>query len=223
MKNKSIKWIFGAGAQGRVTLDVWRSASPDAEFHFIDDDSSLHGKLVNGVPVVGGAQFLQENFTPADEVIVAIGNNNVRLSLGNHLEAKGLISGNAVHISAVVMQSVEISGGCVIFAQAVINTGAKLGKHVIINTAAVVEHDSLIEDGVLLGTGVSTGGRVIVEEGAFIGTGTVLAPRIRVGRGSIVGAGSVVVKDLSPGVLAYGFPARVVRQLDETFDWSRLL
>jgi galactoside O-acetyltransferase len=67
------------------------------------------------------------------------------------------------------------------------------------------------------------GGRVIIEKGAFIGTGAVLAPRMKVGEGTVVGAGSVVVKDLPPGVLAYGVPARVVREVDDTFDWSRLL
>lgn len=223
MKENSIKWIIGASAQGRVTLDVWRSPFPDAEFRFIDDDFRLHGKSINGIPVDGGVKVLLENFSPVDRAIVAIGNNSVRLLLGTQLEAKGIIMGNAIHISAVVMQSAQVSEGCMIFAQAVVNTGAKIGRHVIINTSAVVEHDSLIEEGVLIGSSVSMGGRVVVEKGAFIGTGTILAPRVRVGKGSVIGAGSVVVKDLPPGVLAYGVPARVVKKLDQNFNWSRLL
>ncbi len=223
MKKKCIKWIFGAGAHGRITLDVWRSASPDAEFHFIDDNPRMHGKIIDGVPVDGGIQFLLDHFTPADEAVVAIGYNNVRLLLGQRLENRSLILGNAIHGSAVVMASARIGGGTMIFAQAVINTGANVGKHVIINAGAVVEHDSVIEDGALLGSGVSTGGRVTIGEGTFIGAGTTLAPRIKVGQGSVVGAGSVVVKDLPPRVLAYGVPAQVVREVDKSFDWSRLL
>jgi len=223
MRNNLKKWIFGAGAHGRITLEVWRSAFPDADFYFIDDNANVQNKIIDGAPVDGGMQFLLKNFSPPDEVIVAMGNNNVRISLGNRLESEGLVLGNAIHTSAVVMKSVKMGGGCMIFAQAVINTNAKIGKHVIINPSVVVEHDSIIEDGVLLGTSVSMGGRVIVEKGAFVGVGTVLAPRIRVGHGTVIGAGSVIVKDIPPGVLAYGVPARVVKQLDETFNWSRLL
>jgi acetyltransferase EpsM len=152
-----------------------------------------------------------------------MGNNKERLLLGDKLEADGLKFGNAIHNSTVIMESGEIGGGCMLLAHTVVNTGAKLGKHVIVNTGAIVEHDSIIKDGVQLGPGVSMGGRVVVEKSAFIGTGAVLAPRIRVGEGTVVGAGSVVVKDLPPSVLAYGVPARLIREIDDDFDWSRLL
>jgi acetyltransferase EpsM len=223
MKNKSKKWIFGAGAQGLVALDAWRCSSRDSEFHLIDDDFRLHGKILNGVKVAGGLEFLLGNFSSVDEVIVAMGNNDMRLSLGEKLRAKGLTLGNAIDVSAVVTRTATMGGGCMVFAQAVINSNAKVGRHVIVNTGAIVEHDSVIEDGAHLCTGVAMGGRVIIQKGAFIGTGTVLAPRIIVGQSSIVGAGSVVVKDIPSRVLAYGVPARVVRKVDETFDWSRLL
>jgi acetyltransferase EpsM len=223
MSQKPKKWIFGAGGQGRVTLEVWRSAVPDGDFSFIDDDHSVHGKIVNGAPIVGGLEFILEHFGPGDEVIVAMGNNRERILLGDKLEAAKLKFGNAIHGSSVVMESAEIGGGCMLLPHTVVNTGARLGKHVIVNTAAIVEHDSIIEDGVQLGPGVSMGGRVIVEKSAFIGTGAVLAPRIKVGEGTVVGAGSVVVKDLPPSVLAYGVPARVIREIDDNFDWSRLL
>jgi sugar O-acyltransferase (sialic acid O-acetyltransferase NeuD family) len=223
MRQEPKKWIFGAGAQGRVTLEVWRSAFPDGNFSFIDDNTGLHGIVVNGAPIAGGLEFVLDHFGPTDEVIVAMGNNQERMVLGGKLEAKGFALGSAIHTSAVIMESAEIGGGCMLLAHTVVNTGAGLGKHVIINTAAIVEHDAIIEDGVQLGPGVSMGGRVIIEKGAFIGTGAVLAPRIKVGAGTVVGAGSVVVKDLPPGVLAYGVPARAVREVDDTFDWSRLL
>jgi acetyltransferase-like isoleucine patch superfamily enzyme len=155
MRQEPKKWIFGAGAQGRVTLEVWRSAVPDGDFSFIDDDPGLHGKVVNGAPIVGGVEFILDCFGPADEIIVAMGNNQERMVLGGKLEVKGLTLGNAIHTSSVIMESAEIGGGCMLLARAVVNTGARLGKHVIINTAAIVEHDAIIEDGVQLGPGVS--------------------------------------------------------------------
>jgi FlaA1/EpsC-like NDP-sugar epimerase len=105
MRQELKKWIFGAGAQGRVTLEVWGSAVPDGDFSFIDDDHSLHGKVVNGVPIVGGFEFILDHFGPADEVIVAMGNNQERMVLGGKLEAKGLTLGKATHTSTVIMES----------------------------------------------------------------------------------------------------------------------
>ena len=51
--------------------------------------------------------------------------------------------------------------------------------------------------------------RTEIEEGAFIGSDTMLVAPVRVGKGAKTGAGSVVTRDLPPGSLAFGAPARV--------------
>lgn len=50
-----------------------------------------------------------------------------------------------------------------------------------------------------------------IGERCFIGARAIIMPGIRVGDGSIVGAGSVVTRDVPPGSIAAGNPARVVR------------
>lgn len=52
----------------------------------------------------------------------------------------------------------------------------------------------------------------VIEEGAFIGVHTVILPGVRVGRRAIVAAGSVVMKDVPPGRVVAGVPARVVHR-----------
>jgi bifunctional UDP-N-acetylglucosamine pyrophosphorylase/glucosamine-1-phosphate N-acetyltransferase len=51
--------------------------------------------------------------------------------------------------------------------------------------------------------------RTEIEDGAFIGSDTMLVAPVRVGKGAKTGAGSVVTRDLPPGSLAFGAPARV--------------
>jgi bifunctional UDP-N-acetylglucosamine pyrophosphorylase/glucosamine-1-phosphate N-acetyltransferase len=51
--------------------------------------------------------------------------------------------------------------------------------------------------------------RTEIEEGAFIGSDTMLVAPVRVGKGAITGAGAVVTRDVPPGSVAYGVPARV--------------
>lgn len=54
---------------------------------------------------------------------------------------------------------------------------------------------------------------VVIEDDVFIGMNSMVLKGVTIGRGSIIGAGSVVTKNIPPGVLAAGNPARVIRQL----------
>lgn len=41
----------------------------------------------------------------------------------------------------------------------------------------------------------------------------IVCPGVNIGENTVVGAGAVVTKDLLPGVLGLGSPARVIRKL----------
>ena len=219
-----MRWaIVGAGAQGRVTLDVLRAAGGDDEIVFVEDRETLLGRRVCGVPVAG-REWLRQGAGREDTLaIVAIGHNEVRLRVAAELAAMNVRFGNAVHPSAVTMGSATLDVGITLCPGAVVGTGAKIGPHVLINTSAIVEHDCVLAEGASLSPGVGMAGRVRVERAAFVGTGALLNPRITVGRGAIVGTGAVVTRDVRPGTLVYGVPAREIRPVDPERDWQRLL
>jgi len=51
--------------------------------------------------------------------------------------------------------------------------------------------------------------RTVIGERAFVGSDTMLVAPVEVGAGAKTGAGSVVTRDVPPGSVAYGVPARV--------------
>jgi acetyltransferase-like isoleucine patch superfamily enzyme len=55
----------------------------------------------------------------------------------------------------------------------------------------------------------------VVEDYAVVATMSVLLPGTRVGRGAVVSAGAVVTRDIEPGVLAVGSPAKAKRPASE--------
>ena len=56
-------------------------------------------------------------------------------------------------------------------------------------------------------------GDIVLEADVWLATGVSVMAGVRIGRGTIVAAGSVVTRDLPPGVLAGGIPARPLRPL----------
>jgi bifunctional UDP-N-acetylglucosamine pyrophosphorylase/glucosamine-1-phosphate N-acetyltransferase len=54
--------------------------------------------------------------------------------------------------------------------------------------------------------------RTVIGDGAFIGSDTMLVAPVEVGEGAVTGAGSVVNRDVPPGALAVGVPARIRRK-----------
>jgi maltose O-acetyltransferase len=59
---------------------------------------------------------------------------------------------------------------------------------------------------------------IVLGDNVWLSSGVIVCPGVTIGRDTVVGAGAVVTRDLPPGVLAVGNPARVVRRLDDPTD-----
>jgi maltose O-acetyltransferase len=54
-----------------------------------------------------------------------------------------------------------------------------------------------------------------IGDGVWLGAGAIVCPGVSIGENTVVGAGAVVTRDLPAGVVAYGNPARVAREIDD--------
>ena len=61
-------------------------------------------------------------------------------------------------------------------------------------------------------------GCIEVMDNVFIGANTTILPNVRIGPNAIIAAGSVVSKDVPPGTVVGGVPARVIGAFDELYQ-----
>lgn len=111
----------------------------------------------------------------------------------------------------------------------VLGTASKVGaycevKNTRVGDGSKVPHlsyvgDAEIGEGVNLGAGTITANydgekknRTVIGDGAFTGVNTNLIAPVTIGEDSYTGAGSVINKDVPPGKLAVGAPARAIRE-----------
>jgi sugar O-acyltransferase (sialic acid O-acetyltransferase NeuD family) len=163
--------------------------------------------------VIGQADMLDNLRGTYNEVVVAIGNNKMRLSLVKRALALGYRIATIVHPAAYVSPTARLGAGTVVFAGAVVQTGATLGMACIVNTGATIDHDCHLGDGVHASPGVHLGGGVEVGACAWIGIGSSVREYTRLGSYVTVGAGAAVVSDFSDNVVITGVPAQVNAKL----------
>jgi acetyltransferase-like isoleucine patch superfamily enzyme len=124
-----------------------------------------------------------------------------------------------------------------------IQKNARVGKRCKISSHTFICEGVTIEDNVFIGHGVmfindsypratATDGnlqteadwkveRTVVKMGASIGSGATILSNVSIGENAIVGAGSVVTKDVPPGSIVVGNPARVLRYIDKITEVSK--
>ena len=205
--------IWGAGGHAVVIEDILRLDGRFTVTSFIDEVDPSPRQLC-GVPVLPGRGALASvRAQGVRHAIVGIGQCDARLVLARLLVDEGFTLVTAVHPGAIAASSAEIGAGTVIGAGAVVGVRTRLGASVIVNTRASVDHDCVLEEGVHVCPAACLAGGVHIGAGAWIGAGATVIDGMSIGAGTVVGAGAVVVRPLPGGVVAYGVPARPVRQV----------
>lgn len=162
----------------------------------------------------GFSRWIQTQPVPVHmAACIAIGGADAtgRLDVADLLLRRGFHLPVVVHRAGFLATTAICGEGSQILVQAAVCANTQLGRLVIVNTAASVDHDCVVGDGVHIAPGARLAGEVVVEQHAFIGTGAIVLPRVRIGAGAIIGAGAVVTKDVPPGSVVVGSPARPIR------------
>lgn len=163
--------IIGAGIYGLVAKEVAESMGCFLRIDFVDDRAKV---TPDGTPVIGTTQNLAELSKRYANVVVAIGNPEVRQAMLNRIEEEPRMRiATLVSPSAYISPSVQLGVGCIIEPMAVIHTGCVLGKGCLVCAGAVVNHGSLCGDCVQVDCNATIAGNIRVPGGIKIPSGIV--------------------------------------------------
>jgi acetyltransferase-like isoleucine patch superfamily enzyme len=128
--------------------------------------------------------------------------------------------------NVVVREENRIGSHTTIWNNTTIDYGCVIGDRVRIHCNIYVAQFTILEDDVFLAPGVSIANDPhpicskcmqgpTIRRGARIGVNATLLPHIVIGENALVASGAVVTKDVPPGMLVAGTPARVISHVDE--------
>jgi sugar O-acyltransferase (sialic acid O-acetyltransferase NeuD family) len=207
--------VIGGAEQGRQVMDAI-AAGGEHRVVGILDRSMPAGSVVGSTPVLGTNDDLARaaEESGAEGYVVAIGDNFVRGRLLTHAVSTcpHLAPVTVVHPSAWVAADASIGDGSIVLAGAIVSNACRVNRGVLLCTRASLDHDNTVGEFASLAPGVTLGGSVRIGTTTAIGLGANVIHGITIGAHSVVGAGALVLEDVPDLVVAYGAPARVIRE-----------
>ncbi|MDN5725962.1 MAG: acetyltransferase [Propionibacteriales bacterium] len=204
--------IIGCGGFGRglsALLDEVNAVEPTYELLGYLDDGPIQENLDRlaalGIPFLGDQTWLETAPTNVAYVI-GIGHGEIRRLIAERFAdrpAAVLIHPHSTHAA-----DAEFGPGTILCAGARVSTNVRLGDHVHLNMNVTIGNDVTLGDFTTVHPLVSVSAGVTSGAGVTFGTNSTILPELTVGTGAILGAGACAVRDVSPGIVVKGVPAR---------------
>jgi hypothetical protein len=137
--------IYGAGGAGRELAFSLSSESHKTKkwrlTGFVDDDDSIWGQDINGIPVRGGFDWIAER--GGNVAITIVGDPIQKRGLVTRLRGKNnIVFPKLIGPNSIVSEFVEWGEGCIIaLAFNWISPNVKLGNFVFVNCSTRIGHD----------------------------------------------------------------------------------
>jgi len=194
-----------------MTVEALNAAAPRYQILGYLDDNFAQLRSTD-FPILGGTNAWL-SYKGKARLLAVPGSSRSFRQRRQIIDRFGLGAANAVTIVdpfVRVASSARIGMNSLIMAGCFVSAGAIVGDHCVVLPNTVISHDACLRDHVVVGSNVSISGGVELGENCYIGSGARIREGVRIGAGTLVGMGAVVVRDVLPGEVVAGIPARTI-------------
>jgi sugar O-acyltransferase (sialic acid O-acetyltransferase NeuD family) len=196
------KLLLVGGGDGAVqVLDALCGSRTQKATCIVDDDETLEGKELMGVPVVGkidrdvAQRILRSG--QADACVITISTIiDLRARIYEQWSRSGLPFANVVHPSVHVGSNMAMGTGNVILAFTHLGACARIGHNNFFSAYTNIEHHSTVGSHCSFGPGVLFSSNVKVADRVRFGSGVFVEPYLSIGATSVIASGSIIMRDI---------------------------
>jgi sugar O-acyltransferase (sialic acid O-acetyltransferase NeuD family) len=210
--------LFGAGPFPEIheiVRDINAAAPAFEVVGILDDDASLKGSTIDGVPVLGRLDDAARY--PNVRFVNCIGSHRSRLqkfALLHRLALPLARYATLVHPTAKVYRSARLEAGTIVHAGAAIMNDTVVEPFAEILVNAVIGVRNRVCEGAMITALVCTTADVVVGPYAHIGANSCIAPGVWIGAAAQIGLGSVILRDVAAGEFWLGNPPVLRRTVE---------
>jgi len=206
--------LIGSSGHAKVVIDIVEKENKYRIVGLIDKFRQI-GEETLGYAVIGKEEDLPR-LVPEYSiggVLVAIGDNFQRSNVASRISrlSPNVPFFSTIHPQANIARNVEIGAGTVVMAGVTISPSCAIGRFCLLNTNSSLDHDSVMQEFSSLAPRASTGGNVHIGAFSAVGIGATLIDQVRIGEHTVIGAGATVLNDIDSFKVAYGTPAKAIR------------
>jgi sugar O-acyltransferase (sialic acid O-acetyltransferase NeuD family) len=210
--------IAGISGHSKVLIDI---VEKERKYEIVGLTDKFHSQdaKVLGYRVLGKDEDIPQIVKAYSIVggLIGVGDNWLRYNISKKIEDiyPEFRFVKAIHPSAQIAKDVTIGDGTVIMGGVIVNPCSSISRFCILNTNSSLDHDSMMGDFSSLAPQATTGGNCRIGNYSAVSIGAILSHGIQVGEHTIIGAGSTVLNNIKPFKVAYGTPAKAIREREQ--------
>ena len=201
-------YIYCAGSYSAEIHDlVTRLGFINKEIAYVDDYKTELDKYSYEGEIFSFKKLLSI-WDEKDKIIIGNGNPKIKSEIYNRLKENNINPSIFIDKTSIVSSSAKYKEGLIVMPFCSISSFADISNNVTISYNSNVGHHTKIGSNTFISSMVNIGGGAKIGSQVFIGMGAQIKEGISIGDNSIISMGSVVHKDIPPGLIAMGYPAR---------------